>query len=140
MTKVYKTNCKKLAGTDFKELHQKTLDVYKKIRRKSKRRTYIRSAYFKKDKIFLELFWQHLFDKENWKDRARRLRYFPAGIDLIQNTRFDPKSKENPNKSGEIFHRFIGMTKENELFCVQIKENKKNNQKFLISIFPIVSI
>lgn len=136
MTEIYKTNCKKLTGTDFKELHQKTLDIYKKLRRKSKRRTYIRSAYFKKDKIFLELFWQHLFDKKNWRDRARRIQYFSAGIDLIQNSRFEPKSKENPNKAGEIFHRFTGMTKEKDLFHVQIKENKKNSQKFLISIFP----
>ena len=136
MTEVYKTNCKKLAGTDFKELHQKTLDIYKKLRRKSKRRTYIRSAYFKKDKIFLELFWQHLFDKKNWRDRARRIQYFPAGIELIQNSRFDPVSKENVDRKSEILHRFTGITKDKEIFFVQIKENKKNDQKFLISIFP----
>ena len=44
--------------------------------------------------------------------------------------------KQITNKSGEILHRFAGSTKEKELFFVQIKEDKKTGQKYLISIFP----
>jgi hypothetical protein len=55
---------------------------------------------------------------------------------LIQKTKFEPISKENPNKSGEIFHRFFGSTPDNEMFFVQIKEDKKTDQKYLISVFP----
>jgi len=133
---VYKTHARKFSGSDFHEVHQKAFSFYTKIKKKSKRRTYVRSAYFNKDKIFLDLFWQHLFAKENWRDRVRRMKYFGCTIELIQISRFEPKSKENPNKPTEILHRFYGITAENKLFCVQIKENKKRDQKFLISVFP----
>jgi len=134
--KFYQTKAKKLEGTDFHEVRKKAFDIYKQITSRSKRRPYIRSAYFKKDKIFLALFWQHLWDKQKWQDRMRRLQFFEAGIELIRHSRFEPSSKENPNKSGEILHRFAGSTKEKELFFVQIKEDKKTGQKYLISIFP----
>ena len=134
--KAYKTKVAKLKGTDFHEVRKKAFALYTQIKRRSKRRPYIRSTYFKKDKIFLALFWQHLFDKQKWQDRMRRLKYFEASIELIRHSKFEPKSKDNPNKADEILHRFTGITKENEVFYVQIKENKRNGQKHLISIFP----
>ncbi len=133
---IYRTKSAELKGTDFKEVHNYAISCYKKIKNKSKRRAYIRSAYFKKDKIFIDLFWEHLFSKENWKDRTRRLKYFPAAIELINKNTFDPQSKENPNKNGEILHRFKGKTPTGKIFFVQIKENKRNGQKFFISVFP----
>ncbi len=126
----------KIPGKDFKSVNSRASEYYKKIKRRSKRRPYLRSAYFKKDKIFLEIFWQHLFLKENWRDRVRRLKYFPAAIKLIEYSKHEPQSKENPNKRSEILHRFSGCTLENDLFHVQIKEDKKTSQKWLISIFP----
>lgn len=134
--KTYQAKAKKIAGTAFKEVYKKAFAFYQEIKRKSKRRPYIRSAYFKKDKIFLDLFWQHLFEKQNWRDRTRRLKYFAAAIELIRNSTFEPKSKENPNKKSEILHRFAGITAEKDLFFVQIKEVKKSCQKFFISVFP----
>jgi hypothetical protein len=134
--RVYKTKSNQLSGTSFKEVHQKAINHFKKIQTKTKRRPYLRSSYFKKDKIFIGLFWTHLYEKTNWRDRVRRLKLFPCAIELIQKTTFEPISKENPNVKTEILHRFAGITKNNELFYVQIKEDKKNNQKYLISIFP----
>lgn len=134
--KAYQTKTKKLSGTDFSEVYEKAFALYSQIKRKTKRRPYVRSAYFNKDKIFLELFWQHLFDKANWRDRARRLKYFPSALELIQKTKFEPTSKENPNKPNEILHRFAGLTKDKELFYVQIKVEKRNNKKWLMSVFP----
>jgi len=133
---IYKTKSGKLTGSDLKEVRQKAWNFYQIIKKRSKRRAYIRSAYFRKEKIFIDLFWQHIFEKENWKDRVRRLKYFPAGIELVQKSTLEPSSKENPNKSSELLHRFKGSTPEKEIFYVQIKENKKTSQKFLISIFP----
>lgn len=133
---IYGTKSQKIAGTEFKEVRKKAFELYRQIKRRSKRRTYIRSAYFKKDKIFIDLFWEHLFDKQSWKDRVRRLKYFPAAIELIRNSKFEPGSKENPNKNNEILHRFAGTTAEKDLFFVQIKEDKKSRQKFFISVFP----
>lgn len=134
--RIYQTKAKKIEGTDFHEVRKKASSLYQQIVRRSKRRPYVRSTYFKKDKIFLALFWQHLWDKQKWQDRMRRLKFFAAGIELIQHSHFEPKSKENPNKPSEILHRFAGSTKEKELFFVQIKEDKKTGRKYLISIFP----
>ncbi|MEK9160243.1 MAG: hypothetical protein AAB383_05965 [Patescibacteria group bacterium] len=67
---------------------------------------------------------------------VRRLKYFTAAIELLERTRLEPKSKENPNKKGEILHRFTGITKDSEIFYVQVKENKNTGQKHLISVFP----
>lgn len=134
---VYNTRVRKFTGTDFHEVHQKAWSLYIGIRKRTKRRTYVRSAFFNKNKIFLDLFWQHLFRKGNWRDRVRRMKYFGCAIELIEKSRFGPRSKENPNKSSEILHRFYGISADHELFCIQIKEDKKRDQKFLISVFPV---
>mgnify|MGYP001610353923 CR=1 FL=1 len=134
--KIYQTKAEKLSGTEFREVHKKAFRIYQEIKRRSKRRAYIRSCYFNKEKVFLAIFWQHLFEKKNWKDRVRRIKYFCAALELIQNSKFEPKSKENPNQANEILHRFTGITKEGDLFHVQVKEDKKSGQKYLISMFP----
>ncbi len=133
---VYRTKAGKIPGTEFHEVKSIAFHIFKQIKKKSKRLPYIRSAYFNKNKVFLTLFLQHLFEKKDWKDRTRRLQYFEATIELIEKNRFPPKSIENPNKRGEILHRFTGITKDNEPFCVQIKEDKKSGKKYLISFFP----
>lgn len=134
--KIYQTKTRRLSGTNFHEVHEKARNFYKQIKKRTKRRPYVRSVYFKRDKIFLELFWKHLYEKQNWRDRMRRLKYFLCAIELIQKSRLEPISKENPNKNSEIFHRFIGVTPDGDQFCIQIKENKRTDQKLLISIFP----
>ncbi|MFH1089577.1 MAG: hypothetical protein V1716_04090 [Candidatus Uhrbacteria bacterium] len=133
--KVYKTKAKKFSGSDYHEIKEKTKSFYKQIIKKTKRRPYVKSAYFKKQKIFLELFWNHLFEKNFW-DQSRRMKFFACGIELIQKAHLDPISKENPNKKGEILHRFAGVSAESEQFFVQIKEEKRTGQKWLVSIFP----
>ena len=135
--KIFQTKAAKLSGTEFKEVHKKAFGLYQQIKKRSKRRPYIRSAYFKKDKIFLGLFWQHLYEKKHYKDQVRRMKFFSCGVELIKVTHYEPESKENPNKRSEILHRFAGVTKQNELFFVQIKEDKRSGEKFLISIFPL---
>lgn len=134
--KVYRTKSVKLSGTDFHEVYQKAFGLYRQIKKRTKRQPYVRSLYFKKSKIFLELFWHHLREKQNFRDKIRRMKYFPCTIELIQNSRFEPISKENPNRHSEILHRFAGTTKDNDLFFIQIKEDKRTGNKWLISIFP----
>lgn len=133
---VYKTKAKIITGSDFHEVHQRAFGLYVEIKKKSKRRPYIRSVFFNKNKIFLDLFWHHLFEKKNWRDRVRRMKFFGCAIELIQKSRFQPKTKENPNKTSELLHRFYGVSADDQLFYVQIKEDKKKDQKFLISVFP----
>lgn len=117
----YKTRARKLPGTHWPRLLKKSIGQYKEITRKTKRRPYIRSAYFDKQKVFLGLFWQHLLEK-NLHDKARRVSYFPCAIELIQKTHYEPTSKENPNRKGEIVHRFAGSTPDNEFFSCRLRK------------------
>ncbi len=134
--KVYRVKCEKLSGTDYREVYHKAYSLYKPLKARTKRRPHIRSAYFMKDKIFLGLFWQHIDDKTNFRDKIRRLKFFPCALELIRNSKFEPTSKQNPNNPSEILHRLGGLTKDSELFFVQIKEDKKSGQKWFLSVFP----
>lgn len=131
----YQTHLPLLKGSDWQEILSKARHIFRKIQLKSRRKAYLRSAYFNKEKVFFDYFWIHLSQK-NRKIRTKRLKYFLAAIELIQHGRHEPISRENPNISGEILHRFYGLTRENQLFCVQIKEIKRTGAKYLMSIFP----
>jgi len=132
----YKTKSRRLPGTHWHQVIEKAFGQYKIIKSKTKRRPYIRSAYFDKEKIFLGLFWHHLHEKTNIRDKTRRLKYFPCAIELVQNSKVKPATKINPNRQEELLHRFAGVTPEGEGFSVQIKEDNKSGQKWLISVFP----
>lgn len=135
----YQTKSNKLAGTSFGEIKKNALIIYNRIVKKTKRKPYIRSNYFrqnkKKQKIFFDYFWEHLFQK-NDRERAKRLKYFRAAIEVIEKSRNHPISQDNPHKKGEILHRFGGLTKDRELFYIQIKEDKRSGKRYLMSCFP----
>jgi len=130
----YQAKSKKILGTSYGEVMHGAMAVFDDIKKQTKRRPYIRSTYFKKEKIFFDYFREHLFQKSK-SERMKRLKYFSAAIELIQKSKIRPTSKNNPNKPDEILHRFAGLTKEKELFYVQIKEDKKKN-KYFMSCFP----
>ncbi|MFA7253106.1 MAG: hypothetical protein WC107_00960 [Patescibacteria group bacterium] len=131
---VYKTKSKKLGGTSYKEVIKKARKAYHEIEKRSKRTAHLRSVYFKKTNIFINLFWDHL-DQKSPRDRLRRLKLLPCAYELIENSVHKPTSKINPNNKNEILHRFGGITTNDELFYVQIKENKAGRKDF-ISVFP----
>lgn len=132
----YQTKSNKLPGTNYSEVKKNADIIFKEIKSKTKRRPYIRSTYFNKQKIFFDYFWAHLAQK-SLKEKTKRLRYFPCAIELIKNSRNTPTSKENVNNKQETLHRFFGQTKNKEKFVVQIKENKRTNKKDFMSCFPI---
>ena len=132
---IFKTKVKKFGGTSYKEVIKKARAVFHEIERRSKRSVYLRSIYFGKEKIFLNLFWIHLNQKSP-RDRLRRLKFLSCAFDLIENSRNKPLSKPNPKNKNELLHRFGGVTKDNELFYIQIKENLKTKRKDFISVFP----
>ncbi len=133
---VYKTKSNIIPGNHFKEVKNTAIRIFRRVKAKTKRNPYIRSAYFKKEKVFLSLFWSHLFEKGNHGDRTRRLRYFEAGLELIEKSMAMPLIIENSNNRKEMLYRFTGITPQKEIFYVQVKENKSSNRKDLISIFP----
>ncbi len=111
----YSTKMKKLPGSNYAEVKKEALILFNQIKKKTKRRPYIRSVYFNKQKVFFDYFWMHLFQKGP-VERVRRLRYFGAALEVIEKSRNHPTSEENPHKKGEILHRFAGLTKNKELF------------------------
>jgi len=133
---LYKCKQNKIAGSSFNEIKSSAYGIFKSIKSKTKRTPYIRSKYFKKDKIFINIFWKHLFDKKE-KDRVRRLKFYNCGIELIEKSVNNPETRENFQKKDELLHRFYGRVRNNEKFVVQIKENKRTKRKDLISIYPI---
>ena len=135
MKKVYETKIKTLPGTNYSEIYPSAWSLYKKIASRTKRRPYVRSAFFSREKIFLDYFWSHIRQK-NLRDRTRRLRFYACAVDLICNSRIAPISSKETNKSSEIFHRFSGITKEKQEFHVHIKVDVSRNEKHFISVFP----
>lgn len=131
----YKSKFGKLPGSNYGEVRKKAEAVFKQIKSKTKRRPYVKSAYFNKQKIFFDYFWIHLIQKKP-QERYARLKYFEAAVDVIKNSRNTPVSKQNPNRNNEILHRFFGLTKNKELFYIQIKEDKKSGHKYFMSCFP----
>lgn len=130
-----KLKTSKIKGTDYPEIYKKAFNFYKIIKKDcNKRRPNVRSKYFKNQKIFLELFWVHLHQK-NIGERQRRVAFFPAAIEFIINSADKPCMVAS-SKSSEIFYRFSAKAKSDEVFFIQIKEDKKSGQKWLMSIFP----
>ncbi len=133
--KIYVTRIKPFPGTKYSEILPKARLLYKQLSSKTKRRPYLRSRYFNSEKIFLDYFWTHIMSK-NPADRSRRLRQYPCALDLIIHTHTVPTSKQHPNKSSEILHRFSGKNGNGEVFFVQIKEEIKSGEKSFMSVFP----
>lgn len=129
------THCSKLPGTSYGEVRRHAMHIFRQIQKRTKRRPYVRSAYFKKQKIFFDFFWEHLAQKSP-RERFIRLKYFAAAIEVLKESRNDPVSQENPHVRGEILHRFVGITKEKDIFYVQVKEDKRSGRKYLMSCFP----
>jgi len=133
---LYKCKISKIGGsTKYKDVIKKARMIYHTIEKQSKRNAYIKSAYFCKEKVFLDLFWTHLNQKPQ-RERRWRLKFLPCAYELIRNSRNSPASKQNPNIKSETLHRFGGVTGSGELFYVQIKENKKTKRRDFMSVFP----
>jgi len=133
--KVHQVRTPVYAGTDYGEVYPPARRLYNQIKARTKRQPYVRSSYFGKDKVFIELFWVHLSQK-NRKERNRRIKFYGCGIELLRSTRQQPITKPNPNKPRELLHRFAGVTPGKELFYIQVKENKRTQRKDMLSIFP----
>ena len=135
--KVYKSKCCELTGSAKGEVMKLARKEYHVIQRISPRRTpYIKSKYFTKDKIFINNFWEHLNQKTP-KERLRRLKLYSCAIDLLRNNTLTPETIFTRINMNINLHRFYGQTKNGNYFCVQVQENKRNNRKEFIPVFPV---
>jgi len=130
----YQSKKRKTPGTNYSEVKKNVRLIFREIESKTKRKPYIKSTYFNKEKVFFDYFWKHL-NQKGPKERFKRLKYFSPALDVVKNTRNKPVSKDNPNKKDKLLHRFAGLTANKELFYVQIKEEKKTGKKYFMSCF-----
>jgi hypothetical protein len=129
--KTYISKYDKLPGTSRDELIAKARKLYNNFAKSTKRNPYVRSAYFRKEKVFLKLFWEHLFQKSAG-ERTRRIKYYQAALDLLQHTMCEPDIHRVGDESR---YRFYGQTKSGDSFVVQVKETRQGN-KYHMSVFP----
>lgn len=130
----FKTKNNPFSGTTYREVYKKAFQTYKAMKSKSKRSPYIKSKYFKKEKIFISIFWSHM-NQKYLSDRKRRLRFYSCAIELLQNTTIKPEKIFE--KTEKVFlYRFFGKTPQGSKFIVQVKENSKERKDF-ISCFPV---
>lgn len=130
----YKVKSELICGSSFQEVWKKAQLSYKKIKSRTKRKPYVKCKFFKKEKIFFDYYWIHLSHKSP-KIRLARLKLFDCAIELIEKTIKKPTIKTNPNKKSELLYRFYGIIRMNEKFVVQIKEDQKKQNKFLMSVY-----
>ena len=120
-----------ITGTDYAEITKKARRLFHDI--EGKRQPAVKSAYFHKDKIFINPFWDHLKSKRR-RDRTRRLKLYPCALELIQKSRVEPeiiyKSKT------ETKYRFHGEAAGGQKFSIQIREELKSGRKYFTSVFP----
>lgn len=134
IVKTYRSKASVIPGTSYDEVLRAARKEHKKIENLTKRQPYIRSTYFKKDKVFVSLFWTHIMQKHR-KVRTKRLELYAAAIDLLRNSHQEPETIFQKGDLSVLLHRFYGTTKDGVEFCVQVKQDKRSGRKDFMSVF-----
>jgi hypothetical protein len=133
---VYKSKYSRLSGSSYREIVASARREYHMIQKRTPRRIpYVRSAYFAKDKVFLNTFWDHVRQKHP-ADQERRLKLYGAAVDLIRNSKLTPDTVFAEDDKDSLLHRFYGLSQDGQYFSVQIKESKRTHRKEFMSVFP----
>jgi len=133
--KVYSSKYSQIPGSSYEEVMPVARKEFNKIRNRTKRRPYVRSKYFKGDKIFLLTFWDHLAKKHR-NDKMYRLKLYNCAIDLLRNSTFTPDTKFRKDDLNIMLHRFEGKSNDKINFYVQVKQDKRTGRKDFMSVFP----
>ncbi len=125
----------RLAGSSYDEVLPNAREIYRDIARATRRTPYVRSAYFDREKIFLNVFWAHMAQK-NGRDRTRRLKYYACAIELIRKSRISPEVRNKAGDGANSYYRFGGQAADGGRFYVQIKEDRRGG-KHLMSVVAV---
>lgn len=133
----YKSRYELLPGSSYEELIKQARQVYHGLQKSTPRRVpYIRSKYFNKEKVFINVFWEHLNQKSR-KERVARLKYYKCALDLLSHGGNSPNTIIPNTEKQAVLYRFYGFTKSSQCFCVQVKENSRNKRKDFLSVYPV---
>lgn len=137
MKTIYRSKYSELPGTSYPEIMAAARHEYHLVQKCTPRRVpYVRSKYFKKDKVFLNTFWDHLKQKHP-SEQMKRLKFYLAALDLLRNTDHDSESIIERNNPDVFLHRFTGQTCDGRGFYVQVKDNRRSGRKDFMSVFPV---
>ncbi len=131
---IFQSRYSLLPGSSYAEVVKNARKEFNTIRKITKRQPYVRSKYFRGDKIFITIFWDHIMQKHRG-EATRRLKLYNAAIDTLRNSTISPETHINSQQSDVYLHRFYGQTKEGDRFCVQVKEDKRSGRKDFMSVF-----
>jgi hypothetical protein len=132
--KVYQSKYGLLPGSSYDEVVANARKEFNTIRKITKRQPYVRSKYFRGDKIFMTVFWNHLMQK-GIKERTKRLKLYLVAIDLLRNSTVTPAGIIDVGHSQTVLYRFYGKTKDGVEFCVQVKHDIRSSRKDFMSVF-----
>lgn len=132
---MFRSKYGKLAGTTYSEAVHNARKAYQIIQHRTKRQPYVKSKYFRGDKVFINIFFNHLVQKRKGEQLVRA-KLFNCAIDLLRNSTESPVTIIKRENMNEILHRFEGITKEGEHFYVQVKQSKRTGRKDFMSVFP----
>jgi len=79
---VYTSKYSRLPGSSYAEALSHARQEYNVIAHSTKRQPYVKSKYFNGNKVFLNVFWDHVMQKR-LKERTRRLRFYRAALDRL---------------------------------------------------------
>lgn len=133
--KVYRSKYGLISGTDYGEVTKNARKEYAKVQKLTKRQPYVRSTYFQRDKVFINIFWNHLAQKRKG-EQISRAKLLLAAFDLLRNTTYEPETIFSRDNLGLMLHRFYGETKDGYEFYVQVKQDKRSGRKDFMSVFP----
>ena len=135
--RVYQSKYNQLPGTSYQEIINAAHYHHQKLQKRNpRRRVYVRSRYFNRDKVFLTLFWPHLLQKRRG-DQMRRAKLYLCALDLLRNYNYlNGAVIENGHPEATLL-RFMGRTKDGVLYVVQVKVYIRSNRKDLISVYPV---
>ncbi len=131
----YKTGAGLLPGSNYAEVYRRAKEVFAVVKGKTKRKPYIRSKHFDREKIFFDYFWVHLYQKPP-RERMKRLKYVAAALEVLHQSQYPPKSIVHRHNQHEMLHRFAGVTPHGQKFFVQVKETISTGTKQFMSTFP----
>jgi len=134
--KFYQSKRNILPGSSIDEVLPLARMLYKQACSKTRRTPYINAKYkgFNTPKIFLDLFWTHIFQKSP-KERTQRLKFYHCALDVIRNSKIEPEIQTPLDKTIRLY-RIYGVSRDGKKFCIQIKEDKKTGRKYFMSVFP----
>lgn len=135
MNHVYKCKISAFYSSSYARVKKQAKNFFNSKTAHSRRSAYVRAPAWKKQKVFLGVFWSHLFDKKP-AERMVRLRLLPCALEVLENSTYPFVTKTEPGNPNIFLHRLYGQTPAGQVFALQVKEYSNKQKLYFVSCFP----